>query len=604
MTKTARRPHRTAALGALFVLALATLPAHAQSAAETVLYTFTANFPKGTNPTSGVIRDAAGNLYGTAAGGAFDAGIVYKIDATGHEKVLYTFTGGADGSFEAGPSGDLTIDSAGNLYGTTIGGGTADVGVVFKLDPAGHETVLYTFTLGDGGNTPVGGVILDPAGNLYGTTEYGGASHCNFGCGTVYKLDTTGNATVLYNFTGEADGSNPHAGLARDSAGNLYGTTYTGGKYWGVVFKLEPSGQESVLHTFTDEADGSRPEAGVVLDSAGNVYGTTYTGGIHVGGEGQGVVYKVDTAGTLTVLHSFTGGPDGAHPQSGVILDAAGNVFGTAPYGGTSHAGVVYRVSANGHETVLYSFTGGADGNSPSVGLTRDSSGNLYGTAPYGGTVANAGVVYKLDTAGQQTVLYTFTGGGHGSNPVSGVVRDPAGNVYGTTYYGGSQNAGVVYKVDTAGNSTVLHSFTGGADGANPQAGVILDAAGNLYGTTPFGGIACANNNYYTVGCGAAYKVDQAGHLTVLHTFTGGPDGSNPLAGRSATRRATSTALPPTAALRTRESSTGWIQPARKPCFTTSRAEPAVADPGPVWSAIRPVTFMERLPPAASRTLA
>jgi uncharacterized repeat protein (TIGR03803 family) len=528
MTKTPRRLHRTAALAALFVLAIATPPAQAQTATETVLYTFTANFPKGTNPTSGVIRDAAGNLYGTAAGGAFDAGIVYKIDATGHLKVLYTFTGGPDGGgpFEGGPSGDLTFDSAGNLYGTTAGGGTAGVGVVFRLDPAGHETVLYTFTLGDDGNTPLGGVILDPAGNLYGTTKWGGASYCAFGCGTVYKVDSTGHQTVLYNFTGEADGSNPYAGLARDAAGNLYGTTYTGGRYWGVVFKLATSGQESVLYTFTDGTDGSRPEAPLVLDSAGNVYGTTYTSG-----KGQGVVFKVDPAGHETVLHLFTGGTDGAHPQCGVIRDSAGNLFGTTPDGGTAHGGVVYKITAGGQEQILYTFVAGAGGNTPSVGLTRDSAGNLYGTAPYGGATVNAGVVYKLDTAGQETVLYTFTGSGHGSNPVSGVVRDPAGNLYGTTYYGGSENAGVVYKVDTAGHSTVLHNFTGGADGANPQAGVVLDAAGNLYGTTAFGGNACPNARYYTVGCGAVYKVDMAGHVTVLYTFTGEADGGNPLAG-------------------------------------------------------------------------
>src|ERR1022692_3047842 len=208
------------------------------------------------------------------------------------------------------------------------------------------------------------------------------------------------------------------------------------------------------------------------------------------------------------VLHSFGCPPKGANPYAGVIRDSAGNLYGTAANGGAANKGVVFKLDTSGHQTVLYSFTGGADGGYPYAGVIRDSDGNLYGTTYYGGG-ANAGVVYKLDTTGHETVLYSFTGGADGGAPFAGVIRDPAGNLYGTTYFGGTANAGVVYKLDTAGHETVLYSFTGVADGRHPQAGVIRDPAGNLYGTAYSGG---------TANAGVVYKLDTAGHETVLYT--------------------------------------------------------------------------------------
>ena len=228
-------------------------------------------------------------------------------------------------------------------------------------------------------------------------------------------------------------------------------------------------------------ADGAWPNEGVIRDSAGNLYGTTSQGGT----AGWGVVYKLDTAGHETVLYTFTGGADGGWPYVGVMRDPAGNLYGTATYGGTAGAGVVFKLDTAGQEAVLYSFTGGADGRNPYGGVIRDSAGNLYGTTVEGGT-ANSGVVYKLDTTGHETVLYSFTGGPDGGGP-SGVIRDSAGNLYGTAS-GGTAGQGVVYELDTAGQETVLHSFTGGADGYYPNGGVIRDSAGNLYGTTSNGG--------------------------------------------------------------------------------------------------------------------
>jgi uncharacterized repeat protein (TIGR03803 family) len=483
---------------------------------ETVLYSFTGGADGG-YPYSGVIRDTAGNLYGTTTyGGGANLGVVYKLDATGHETVLHSFTGAADGGH---PNAGLILDAKGNLYGTTVNSGTGFGGVVFRMDPMGNETVLHSFS-GEDGVEPYGGLIGDGAGNLYGTTFYGGTTNN----GVVYKLDVTGKETVLYNFTGGADGGEPQVGVIRDAQGNLYGTTLYGGGGdcplgCGVVYKLDAIGQESVLHAFTGGADGANGYAdpGLIRDAEGNLYGATSNGG---GPASAGVVFELDPAGQESVLYTFPGGSDGANPHAGVISDGTGNLYGTTYSGGPASAGVVYQVDATGHETILYRFTGGADGANPNAGAIRDSTGNLYGTTIYGGI--GYGVVYKLDTAGNETVLHTFLGGPDGAYPYAGVIRDSEGNLYGTASGGGPTNSGVVYKVGAAGDETVLYSFTGGPDGSGPQAGVIRDMAGNLYGTTVYGGASNA---------GVVYELHANGLETVLHSFTAGPDGANPYAG-------------------------------------------------------------------------
>jgi uncharacterized repeat protein (TIGR03803 family) len=452
---------------------------------ETVLYTFTGGADGG-NSYAGVIRDSAGNLYGTtSSGGASGAGVVFKVDKSGNETVLYSFTGGADGG---SPYAGLVRDSPGNFYGTTAFGGTAALGVVFKVDTSGNETVLHTFKRGRDGDQPdTAGVILDSVGNLYGTAAFAGAG----GQGVVYKLDTSGHETVLYAFPGAADGQYPYnAGVIFGSDGQLYGTTFYGGKLGhGVVYQLDGDGNEKVLYNFhLLTANGyGQPTGGVIQDSNGNFYGTTFSGQADVG-RGYGVVYKVGPAGHSTVLHNFTGGADGGFPYGGVIRDSKGNLYGTAEVGGASGAGVVFKVDTFGNETVLYSFTGGADGGYPLAGVIRDSKGNLYGTTN-GGGASGAGVVFKVDTSGNETALYSFTGGSDGAYPLWVVLaRDKKGNLFGTTANGGASNAGVVFKVDTSGSETVLHSFTGGADGGNPYVGVIFGPDGKLYGTTAFGG--------------------------------------------------------------------------------------------------------------------
>ena len=485
---------------------------------ETVLYTFTGG-NDGAQP-NGVFRDGKGDLYGTTSnGGASSAGVVFEVDTSGHETVLYTFTGGNDGG---GSDSGVTLGQDGNLYGTTNGGGSASQGVVFKLDKSGHETVLHTFERGPVGNQPyLAGVILDPDYNLYGTTSFNAAG----GAGAVYKLDRSGNATVIYAFPGIAGGQYPYnAGVTLGSDGRLYGTTQYGGLHGaGVLYQLNGNGCETVLYTFAFlTASGyGQPTGNVIRDSAGNFYGTTFIGQADVG-YGYGVVYKVNPSGHATVLHNFTGGGDGANPYGGVILDAKGNIYGTASAGGASGNGAVFKIDTSGQETVLYSFTGGTDGGSPLGSIIADSAGNFYGTTN-GGGAAGAGVVFKVDGSGTETVLYSFTGGADGAFPLAGLIRDPAGNFYGTTSGGGASGAGVVFKIDTSGNETVLYSFTGGADGGVPLWVVLArNSAGDLYGTTSSGG---------TANEGVVFKIDKSGSESVLHSFTGGADGGSPYTG-------------------------------------------------------------------------
>jgi uncharacterized repeat protein (TIGR03803 family) len=361
-------------------------------------------------------------------------------------------------------------------------GVSAAVGTAWAQTPT--EVVLHTY-VGSKGYDTLGGVIPDSAGNLYGATAYGGTADN----GVVYRLNAAGY-TVLYNFTGLDDGGHPYSGVILDSAGNLYGTTLNGGvDGQGVIYKVDTSGHETVLYSFPGGAEGTSPKQGVILDSAGNLYGTTLEGGT----SDFGVVYKLDTTGHYTVLHSFKGGADGDYPEFGnLVMDPSGNLYGVTDTGGGDPGwGVVYKVDPSGHETVLYIFTNGADGGGPSGTLIVDGAGNIYGTAESGGT-SDYGVVFKLDPSGQETVLYNFTGGADGGDPNAGVIMDAAGNLYGTTYIGGIAigylGDGVVYKVDPSGEETVLNTFTY-ANGALPSYGsLILNSAGSLFGTTFAGG--------------------------------------------------------------------------------------------------------------------
>jgi uncharacterized repeat protein (TIGR03803 family) len=338
--------------------------------------------------------------------------------------------------------------------------------------------VLYSFKNGPDGATPeAAGLFRDKQGNLYGTNCCGGSA----GWGTVFKLDTSGKETVLYSFALGA--VYPAAGLVMDKANNLFGTTlfFGGESGYGSVFRLDPSGKIVVLHQFTGQPDGAHPSSRLLIDRFGNLYGTTMGGG----SANSGTVFKIDSAGHETILHSFTG-PDGQLPFHGkLIMDNAGNLYGTTLTGGLSNQGTVFKLDSAGQLTLLYSFAG-PDGGSP-TGLVRDKKGNLYGTTATGGSFG-FGTVFRLDTAGKQTVLYNFAGSTDGAFPRAGLVMDKKGNLYGSTYNGGSAQVGVLFKLDASGKETVLHDFADVPDGAYPDGDLIIDNSGKLYGTTQNGG--------------------------------------------------------------------------------------------------------------------
>jgi uncharacterized repeat protein (TIGR03803 family) len=358
------------------------------------------------------------------------------------------------------------------------------------------EQVLYNFQNGRDGGLPQAGLVFDSAGNLYGTTNGGGTS----AVGTVFKLLPTRGGVwtekVLHSFTGGTDGARPTASLTLDANGNLYGTTQAGGTGNGVVFKLSPhhgtTWTETVLHTFTGGLDGQFPSSNVIFDSFGNLYGTTAAGG----SKNFGVVFQLTPSPTgwvETVLHNFLGGSDQQSPSGSLTMDRRGRIYGTC----TAGVGSVYRLTKNATTgkwsyRQLYYF-GNGGGEEPLGGLVVDSQFRIFGTTYVG--CCGFGNVFELVQSGSKwtlTEIHPFLGS-DGSNPNAGLVQDSAGNLFGTTSFGGDFGAGVVFEMVWSGGTftySKLHSFGGftRSDGAAPVASVILDAAGNLYGTTLGGG--------------------------------------------------------------------------------------------------------------------
>jgi uncharacterized repeat protein (TIGR03803 family) len=393
--------------------------------------------------------------------------------------------------------------------------------------------VLYSFTDSPDGGEPYSALILDNTGKLYGSTAYGGIPGCDLGlgCGTVFELAPSSGGwseSVLYAFPGGADGNNPGASLIFDKDGNLYGTTGSGGTAGctfgnGVAFELSPGSSnwtETVLYSF-EETDGNCGSlANFIFDKVGNLY-STHPAGTKKNGSGDGSVYELAKhAGGWKedVLYIFYGKSTGIVPLGAPIFDVVGNLYGTTSCCNGS-ASVWELIHGTWKEKTLYQFSfEGPHGDKPGAGLAFDTAGNLYGQTELGGKY-NLGVVFRLAPAANgkwnETVLHSFKGGSDGDTPVGSVpVFDKAGNLYGTTFTGGDPSCnppygcGTVFKL-TPGKGgrwreTVLHRFTGGSDGSGPYSGVILDAAGNLYGTATYGGNpGCFQNS----GCGVVFEI-------------------------------------------------------------------------------------------------
>lgn len=380
--------------------------------------------------------------------------------AASSAKVIYSLAGDEDGEYT---DTDLVIDSAGDLYGSSVLGGTFGSGTVFQLTPSANgwiHTVLYSFTGGADGGEPYKGVTLDAQGNIYGTAVTGGTGACEGGCGVVYKLTQTGGAwtqTVIYSFTGGDDGSGPGAGLTIDDQGNLYGVTPTGGANGlGTIYQLSPNQSGNwdftVIHTFTGGADGATGSAGRLLLHGGDLYGVATAGGVH----GQGVAFELAPSQVggwrFRTIYAFQGEPDAGFPYGGLLSDRSGNLYGTTYYDGANDLGSVYelfRVAGKWQEKVLYSFQGGSDGQSPISTLVSDAAGNLYGTTSEGGA-GGFGTIFKLTPSSSGTwtesVVHSFRGPPDGSFPYNGMVGDGAGHFYGATVHGGVADDGSIYE--------------------------------------------------------------------------------------------------------------------------------------------------------------
>ncbi len=365
---------------------------------------------------------------------------------------------------------------------------------------------------------------------------------------TAAKTTQAQTETVLYRFCSQpncTDGYYPSRSVVLDTTGNVYGTTRNGGTYqYGTLFEINPNGVETVRHNFM-QGYGSYPEGTLMLDGKGNLYGATDGSG-YVGLLGSrffGSVFKLEPR-SYRFLDRFSaaGSSEGAEPSPGLVMDAQGNVYGTAASGGANGCvtgygcGAVFKLSPKGTETVLYNFAGGMDGENPNGSLIFDSAGNLYGTTLHGAInspycVAACGTVFKLTPGGTETVLYRFMGVTDGGNPDAGLVMDGQGNLYGTTLFGGSSKGngwGTVFEITAAGEEILLYRFTGGLDGGQPTGGLILDEQGNLYGTAFYGG---GTSCYENAGCGTVFKVSPQGVETVLYRFQGGTDGEAPYGG-------------------------------------------------------------------------
>ena len=528
--------------------------------AESVLYTVPASVG---HATGALLPDGLGNLYGATEDGSGGCSVFKLTPSTGANwtfTALYTFSGG---TYTAQVNA-LVLDDAGNLYGTVSNTKSASQGLAFELKPSPGgswtEQVLYTFSGGSTGGVPFGNLILQN-GNLYGTTIQGGTC-----CGVVFELKPGSGGvwteSVLYAIQGDGDpASSPGLG-GFDSQGNLYGFTENGGggscNYCGSVFELTPNGNswtETDLWDFTGYSDGDAPTA-LVLGPAGLLYGTQVGFGPQNTESPSGAVFEISlpagskaSAPVQFYVFLFT---DGDEPATGLISDAAGNLYGTTNYGGLNDIGSVFKLSPSGtgwRESLIYSF-----GPASRVlyyrvgpsGLVFDSKGNLYGTTGFGGT-AHAGSVFELSplTGGnwKETTLESFSPTSGPGQPAGGLVFDKAGHIFGVSVQGGTNKLGTVFEMiqGTGGQwtTTAIYNFAGYPnDGAQPQTGLTIDSAGNLYGTTQTGGDGqCRDNTGTVVGCGTAFELSYVAGAgwkeTILHSFLGlrGNDGETPTGG-------------------------------------------------------------------------
>jgi len=451
-----------------------------------------------------LIQATDGNFYGTCyAGGANGSGTIFKMTPAGVYTVMRALNWQTDG---ANPLGNLMQNTDGYLYGMTTGGGTSSDGVFFKMAINGTYSVLHSFSAATEGASPKGGLIKGNDGNLYGLTSGGGSLNG----GTAFKITTAGALTTLADFNGASLGNIPYETLTKGRDSAYYGTTSSDGANGsGTIFKL-CGGVATLLHSFNNSVDGGVPKGSLVLASDSNFYGMTTQGGSKT----VGTIFRITPGGVYTVIRHLNGPTDGGSAQGSLIQGSDGNLYGMCSSAGPNNTGTIFKISLTGTFTVLHSFVSASEGANPEGNLIQAADGNLYGMTSYNARA------FKLAIDGTGfTVLHSFVANTEGSSPLGSLIQAKDGNFYGANSTGGSYGGGTIFKMTSAGTVSVLKHFNQVPDGKNPKGNLLQANDGNFYGMTNYGG----TNNIGTI-----FKITPAGTFTVLRHFTMATDGGNP----------------------------------------------------------------------------
>ncbi|MBD0254257.1 MAG: T9SS type A sorting domain-containing protein [Cytophagales bacterium] len=465
----------------------------------------------GRYPQGSLVRGTDGNFYGmTNGGGTNNYGTIFRISPGGATfTVLRHLSSLTDGRY---PEGSLVQNTDGAFYGLTLSGGSNGWGTIFRITTGGTFTVLRHLSSATDGRYPKGSLVRGSDGAFYGTTSAGGTN----GYGTIFRITASGATfSVLRHLSSLTDGRYPSGSLVRGSDGAFYGMAPNGGSNgWGTIFRITTGGSFSVLRHLSRTTDGSNPAGSLVQNTDGAFYGLTYSGGT----TGYGTLFRITTGGSFSVLHHLDGSSQGSFPVANLVQGTDGNYYGTTSAGGTTNHGTVFRTCTNGSYAVLYSLDRTAHGGAPRGNLAQGVDGAFYGTTSEGGSNA-AGTIFRITAGGALSVLRHLSSSADGRTPRAGLVRGTDGAFYGTTYGGGSNGHGTLFKITAGGTFTVLRHLSSLTDGRNPEAELVQGSDGAFYGTTYSGGSS---------GWGTIFRITAGGTFTVLRHLSSSTDGRYP----------------------------------------------------------------------------
>lgn len=462
----------------------------------------------GKHPNGDLYRNTDGFFYGmTNSGGTYGSGTIFKMSHAGAITIIKHLNNVPDGG---SPSGELIRGFDGNFYGVTSGGGTNTYGTIFRMTPAGAYTVLRHLNYATDGTNPKGHLVQGRDSAFYGITYGGGAN----GVGTIFKITYTGAFTVLRHLNKATDGGQSYSSLVEGADGNLYGVTYGGGANgMGTIFKITKSGVFTVLRHLAGTTDGAFPQGDLIQASDGAIYGSCYAGG----SRGNGTIFKITTAGVYTVLRHLSSSIDGGNPFGNLYQHTDGALYGLNRTGGANTAGTAFRITTGGAYTVLHSFIPATTGSTPNGGFSKGADGNLYALTSSGG-LYGFGTAFRMSTAGTVSVLVSFNGARNGNTPVESLVKGRDSALYGTASIGGAFGHGTIFKI-CVGITTTLYSFNRNVTGATPLGSLVQATDGNFYGTTSEGGNG---------GAGTIFRITPAGTFSIIKHFTTSTEGAAP----------------------------------------------------------------------------